>query len=72
MKSNKVSLNKRILRLREVLSQTGLSRSTLYTLVKANDFPRMINLGPRSVGWLESEVDEWIAQRVQTSRAKSN
>jgi prophage regulatory protein len=60
--------NERILRLRDVLARTGLTRSMAYALVKAQDFPTPINLGARAVGWLESEIDAWIAGRVDASR----
>jgi prophage regulatory protein len=59
----------RFLRLREVLVRTGLTRSMAYALLKDGHFPRSINLGPRAVGWLESEIDSWIAERVQASRS---
>jgi prophage regulatory protein len=49
----------RILRLPGVKAATGLSRSTIYNLVGAGAFPRPVQLGPRAVGWLESEVDAW-------------
>jgi len=61
--------NERILRLRDVLARTGLTRSMAYALLKAQDFPTPINLGARAVGWLESEVDAWIAGRVDASRS---
>lgn len=60
--------NEKIMRLRDVLARTGLSRSMAYSLAKDGQFPRPINLGLRAVGWLESEVDGWIAARVQASR----
>ncbi len=62
--------NEKILRLKTVLGRTGLTRSMAYALLKDGMFPRPINLGPRAVGWLESEIDTWIAARVQASRAK--
>jgi prophage regulatory protein len=43
-----------------------------YALLKEGQFPRPINLGARAVGWLESEIDAWIADRVQASRAKAS
>ncbi len=58
----------RILRLRQTLERTGLSRSTLYEKISAGTFPAPVNLGVRSVGWLESEVDEWIAACVKNRR----
>jgi prophage regulatory protein len=60
--------NEKILRLRSVLARTGLGRSMAYALVKDGLFPQPISLGPRAVGWLESEVDGWIAHRVEASR----
>lgn len=60
-----------ILRLRKVLERTGFSRSTLYLRIAAGSFPRPISLGGRSVGWVDSEVDAWIASRVAESRSES-
>ena len=50
-----------ILRLPEVVSRVGLSRTEIYRRIARGTFPRMIELGPRAVGWRESDVDEWIA-----------
>ena len=47
-----------------VLDRTGLSNSTLYDEINAGRFPRPVKIGARSVGWVKSEVDEWIAQRI--------
>ena len=54
-----------VIRLSAVISKTGLSRSTIYALQKIGDFPPSIKLSERSVGWLENEVDEWIAKRAE-------
>lgn len=62
--------NEKILRLKTVLGRTGLTRSMAYALLKGGHFPRPINLGPRAVGWLESEIDAWITARVEASRTK--
>lgn len=58
--------NEKIIRLREVLDRTGLSRSMAYTLIEDGLFPRPVSLGARAVGWLTSEVNEWIASREKT------
>lgn len=58
----------RILRLSEVKTRTGLSRSTIYQSLKQGDFPKHISLGARCVGWLESEIDAWILERISQSR----
>lgn len=57
-----------ILRLPSVTARTGLSRSTIYLRVSEGTFPKPIALGPRAVGWIESEIDEWIACRIEASR----
>ncbi len=54
-----------ILRRRQVEERTGLSRSTLYHYIKIGHFPKPMPLGPRVVGWLESEVNSWIGERVR-------
>lgn len=58
-----------VLRLKEVKSRTGLSRSTIYLAVKNDHFPKPINIGIRSVGWIESEINDWILARIQNRRS---
>ncbi len=53
-----------ILRLPSVTKKTGLSRSSIYAYLKKGVFPAPIPLGERSVGWLETEVDEWLNSRI--------
>lgn len=53
-----------VLRLASVKERTGLSRSTLYLRIATGTFPKPVGLGGRAVGWLESEVADWIAARV--------
>jgi prophage regulatory protein len=57
----------RILRRPSVQSRTGLSRSSIYLNISKGTFPKPINLGARSVGWLESDIDNWIDARIQAS-----
>ena len=59
----------KFLRLAEVRNRVPYSRSTLYQLVSQGKFPKPINLGPRAVAWLESDIDEWIASRIVKGRA---
>ncbi len=59
----------RILRLPQVLSLTGLSRSTIYLQISEDRFPRPIPLGPRAVGWLESEINNWLDQHIENRDA---
>lgn len=57
-----------ILRLSRVRAHTGLSRSSIYLRMSEGRFPRPVSLGGRAVGWLQSEIEEWINQRVAASR----
>lgn len=57
-----------ILRLPLVKARTGLSRSTIYQRVGAGTFPKPVNLGARAVGWLECEIDDWLAAQIERSR----
>jgi prophage regulatory protein len=60
-----------IIRLKQVKARTGRCRSSIYADVKAGNFPAPINIGSRAVGWLENEIDGWIAGRVAASRGGS-
>jgi len=57
-----------ILRLETVKSRTGLSRSTIYLRMSENAFPKQISLGGRAIGWVESEIESWLAHRIEQSR----
>lgn len=59
----------RLIPIKEVVNKVGSSKSWIYSLIKSGDFPRPVSLGTRKVAWLESEIDEWIQQRV-TERNK--
>jgi len=48
-----------------------LRRSAIYLRLTNGTFPKPIRLGPRSVRWIASEVDAWIAERVAQSRPAS-
>lgn len=50
-----------ILRRKQVEVRTGLSRSTIYLRIQEGTFPKSIRLGPRAVGWIESEIEAWLA-----------
>ena len=58
----------KIIRLSSVIDQTGLSRSSIYKFIQDESFPKQIPLGERAVGWVKSEVDDWIAARIDKSR----
>ncbi len=50
----------RIIRIRTVLSRTGLSRSTLYRKIGEGTFPRQVKISIHGAGWRESAVNQWI------------
>jgi prophage regulatory protein len=58
----------RILRLPQVRDRVSFSTSGIYALISANKFPKPIKLSAQSVGWIESEIDEWLRERVAASR----
>lgn len=55
----------RIIRLKEVIYSTGLARSTIYKYIGEGTFPKSVSLGDRCVGWVDTEVQEWILARVK-------
>lgn len=58
-----------ILKLPAVQSRTQLSRSTIYLKISQDAFPKPIRLGEgRAVGWIESEIQDWIEQQIAISR----
>lgn len=57
-----------ILRIKQVQIRTGLSRSTIYLKVSKFEFPAPISLSARAVGWLESDIDQWINDCVNRSK----
>jgi len=57
------------LRLPDVKAVTGLSKTSLYALIKEKSFPAPVRLGPRAVAWVKSEIRQWAVERVQASRS---
>lgn len=51
----------RLLRLREVKARVGLGTSTIYRKVAAGEFPTPVRLGPASVRWRETDLQQWIS-----------
>jgi len=57
------------IRLPEVKAVTGLSKTSIYELIRGKSFPAPIRLGPRAVAWVKSEVRQWALGRVRASRS---
>lgn len=59
---------RRILRGKEVFgpgSRTGLSKSSIYAMVRRGEFPAPVSLGTRAVGWSSHLVDAWVNVRFE-------
>ncbi|MRW94284.1 AlpA family phage regulatory protein [Duganella sp. FT80W] len=54
----------KVLRLSQVMLSTGLGRSTIYKYIAIGNFPAPFKLSERCVGWLESEIQQWIQSRL--------
>lgn len=54
----------KLLRLKAVMEATGLGRSSIYKFIAQGTFPKPVSLGGRNVGWVDHEIEEWIAERV--------
>ena len=55
---------KKLDRIPEVKRLTGLSRSSIYGLMAANEFPKSVVLGSRAVAWVHGEVMDWIEAAI--------
>jgi prophage regulatory protein len=55
----------RILRRRQLEARLGIGRSTVYDWLRSDpSFPRPVRIGARAVGWIESEINAWLAERM--------
>ncbi|OOR98865.1 DNA-binding protein [Haemophilus paracuniculus] len=54
-----------LVRIDTVIKRTGLSQRTIYRRMKEGDFPQNINIGGNVVVWLESEINQWIAEKIK-------
>ena len=61
-------LNEKFLRLQQVKSVTGLSKSSIYARISEGAFPKQIPLGPRLVVWVESDIQNWISQQISAAK----
>lgn len=54
-----------IKRITDTKAIVGLSRSTIYAMIKLGEFPQPVLLGSRSVGWRNTDIQEWIKSRQE-------
>lgn len=64
-------MNQTLVRLPEVQRRTGYSKAWLYRLISQKRFPQSVKIGIRSIAFIESEIDEWINQRIAESRQEA-
>jgi prophage regulatory protein len=62
------NLQHKLLRLPQVKQTTGLSKSTIYARIAEGTFPKQIPLGRRLVVWVESDIQNWIAEQILSAR----
>ncbi|PJR63505.1 helix-turn-helix transcriptional regulator [Raoultella sp. T31] len=61
---------KSFIRLSEVRRRTGYSKAWIYRLMSSGKFPESVKIGSRAIAFVESEIDDWINQRIAESRGK--
>ncbi|KJI54258.1 AlpA family transcriptional regulator [Enterobacter kobei] len=61
-------MSQSLIRLSEVQRRTGYSKAWIYRLMADKRFPTSIKIGSRAIAFIESEVDEWINERIEASR----
>ena len=62
-------MNKKLIRMHEVLNRTGFGRAWIYRLIKQKRFPEPIKVGERAIAFIESEIDTWIDNLVNSTRS---
>jgi len=61
---DQTEFSKRFYRLKDVIRVTSLSRSTIYRYMYEGLFPKQIEIAPRIVVWLESDVQKWMSEQI--------
>ncbi|MFV8867330.1 helix-turn-helix transcriptional regulator [Serratia fonticola] len=64
MQVNNENVHIRLIRLPDVMMITGLKRSTVYNKMKSGKFPKSVSIGERSIAWVESEINSWVANNI--------
>ena len=60
-------LNDKMVDMKFITEFTGLTDKWFYKLIQDGNFPRPIKLG-RSSRWMQSEVENWVHERINHSR----
>ncbi|MCD1125352.1 AlpA family transcriptional regulator [Jinshanibacter sp. LJY008] len=64
-------MSQSLIRLSEVQRRTGYSKAWIYRLISQKRFPQSVKIGTRSIAFIESEINEWINQRIAESRGEA-
>lgn len=73
-KTKEKSMNQKyekFIRLSEVIKRTGISRSSIYRLVNKNKFPAPVRISEKTIAFIESEINDWIENLINSSRNKA-
>ena len=65
-------MSQSLIRLPEVQRRTGYSKAWIYRLMAEQRFPSSIKIGSRAIAFIESEIDDWITQRIKATRGGAN
>ncbi len=57
-----------LLKLPEVKRRSGLSKTDIYIMMNAGEFPHNVKISIRAVAWVESEIENWVQQKIAKSR----
>ena len=60
-------MSDQLLTRREIEKLCRLSRTSIYRLMRAGQFPEPIRIGPRAVRWPQSEIESWLASRPRAT-----
>ena len=63
-------VNSKFLRLPQVIDRTGYRKTAIFERIQQGDFPQPVKLGPRAIGWLDTEVEEWMRVRLRIRDAQ--
>lgn len=62
-------MSEQFLRLPQVMETTGLKKSFIWASIKQGNFPKQIKITPRVSVWKKSDIDMWIAERIEIAGA---
>lgn len=56
-----------ILRIKQVCTITGLSRTTIWRHIREGKFPAPVRLGPNAIGWFSHEIHDYLCSLPRTT-----